>query len=380
MAGRGFGKTLVGAHATNEVAASGKVGRINLLAETAADARDVMVEGETGIVSISPPEFKPLYEPSKRRLTWPNGVTATTFSADKPGQLRGPQCGFAWADEIAKYRYDDAWDQLMFGLRLGDDPWVLATTTPKPTKVIRELMEDPLTLVTHGTTYENIANLATPFINQIVKRYEGTRLGDQELLAKLLTDAPGALWKRKRIDETRLTIKQVPDLVRVVIAIDPAVSTEEGSNETGIVVAGLGVDGHGYVLDDLSFHYTAAEWAAKARWAFHAHYADRIVAERNNGGDLVEKNIRLVQARGEFLPVSTVWASRGKQTRAEPIAALWEQGRAHMVGNYPDLEDQLCLWEPGDTSPDRLDALVWAFTELFFSATVERDFGDLPLA
>ena len=381
LAGRGWGKTLVGAHATNEVAAAAAIGRIHLIGEDAADVRDVMIEGETGILRISPPEFKPTYEPSKRRLTWPNGCTATTFGARDFEALRGPQCGFFWADEIAKWRYSQqAWDQAMFGLRLGDDPWCVATTTPKPTKLVRDLVADPLTFQTHGTTYENIKNLAGPFLAQVVKRYEGTALGQQELYAKLLTEAAGALWKLGWLEHTR--VAKVPeDLVRIVVAVDPAVTAGEDSDETGIVVAGIDASGHGYVLDDLSGRYTPDAWAKKARWAFHTWRADRIVCERNNGGDMVEKSLRMVQAPGEFLPVHTVWASRGKHTRAEPIGALWEQGRGHMVGSFPDLETQLVTLEPGDTNDldDRRDALVWAFTDLFFSPTVERDLEGLPV-
>lgn len=378
-AGRGWGKTLVGAHATNEVAASAVTPVIHLIGEDAGDVRDVMVEGVTGILAAAPPWFKPNYEPSKRRITWPNGVIANTFSAREYDDLRGPQCGFLWADEIAKWRYATAaWDMAMLGLRIGDDPWCVATTTPKPTKLVRELIADPLTFHTHGTTYENIANLATPFLNQVVKRYEGTRLGRQELLAELLTEAAGALWKLDWLERTR--VDRVPEaLQRIVVAIDPAVTAGEDASETGIVVSGLDAAGHGYVLDDLSGRYTPDGWARKARWAFHNWEADRIVAERNNGGDMVERTLRQVQAPGEFLPVSVVWASRGKHTRAEPIGALWEQGRGHMVGSFGDLESQLTTWEPGDDSPDRLDALVWAMTELFFAPTVQRDLDGLPI-
>lgn len=379
MAGRGWGKTLVGAHATNEVAASGQVERIHLIGEDAGDVRDVMVEGPTGVLRIAPREFRPSYEPSKRRLTWPNGVQATTFSAREFDDLRGPQCGFLWADEIAKWRYaQQAWDMAMMGLRMGVDPWCVATTTPKPIKLVRELLNDPLTLLTHGTTYENIANLAAPFLNQVVKRYENTRLGQQELFARLLEEAAGALWKLAWLEATRVD-KVPPELVRIVVAIDPAVTATEEASETGIVVCGMNASAHGFVLDDLSGRYTPDGWARKAREAFHMWQADRIVAERNNGGDMVERMMRQVQAPNEFLPVSTVWASRGKHTRAEPIGALWEQGRGHMVGSFGDLESQLTTWEPGDESPDRLDALVWGFTELFFSPTVERDLDGLPV-
>lgn len=388
MAGRGFGKTLAGAVATNEVARAGITGTIHLIGDTAADVRDVMVEGSnSGILAVSSKEFRPVYEPSKRRLTWPNGVTATCFSAEKFEALRGPQCGFIWADEIGKWRYDiETWDQAMLGLRIGKDPWAMVTTTPKPTALVRDLIDDEHTFLTHGTTYDNLHNLADAFRNQVIKRYEGTRLGQQELYAQLLTEAAGALWKLSELERTRIRADEfsVQHLVRIVVAIDPAITAiAEGGrdepNETGIVVAGMDGNGHGYILEDVSGVYTPDAWAQAARGAFHRWGADRIVAERNQGGEMVERMIRQVQAPYEHLPVSTVWASRGKHTRAEPVAALWEQERGHLVGSFPKLESQLTFWEPGDTSPDRLDAMVWAMTELFFAPTVSRDLANLPV-
>lgn len=364
LAGRGFGKSRTGAEFTRKKMASGKYGRWALVGRTTADVRDVMVEGESGILATSPPWFKPKYEPSKRRLTWPNGAIATTYSADEPDLLRGPQHDGFWADELAAWPYEDTWDQLQFGLRLGKRPCGIVTTTPRPTKLIIELTKASTTHVTRGSTYDNRANLAPSFFAQIIKKYEGTRLGRQELLAEILTDIEGALWKRSRIDELRVRV--APELKRVVVAIDPAVTATEGSDETGIVVAGLGVDNHGYTLADYSLRGSPHEWASQAIDAYIKFNADRIVAEVNNGGDMVEHVIRgVAKERGLRIAYKEVRATRGKQLRAEPVSALTEQGIAHHVGTHAELEDQKCTWVPGDAkSPDRLDAEVWAFTEL----------------
>ncbi|MFD1423416.1 DNA-packaging protein [Laceyella tengchongensis] len=359
LAGRGFGKTRTGAEWIRWLVETGQAKRIALVAPTAGDARDVIVEGESGLLAISAPWCMPTYEPSKRRITWPNGAIATLYSADEPERLRGPQHDAAWCDELAAWRYPDAWDMLMFGLRLGKDPRVVVTTTPKPTPIIKSLVEAKTTVVTRGSTFDNAENLAPAFLEQIVSKYEGTRLGRQELYADILDDTPGALWNWRMIDELR--VKEHPDLVRIVIAIDPAVTNDEDSDETGIVVAGLGADGHGYVLADLSRKDTPDGWARVAVDAYHRHKADRIVAETNNGGDMVEFTIRTVD-RG--VAYKKLHASRGKLIRAEPVAALYEQGRVHHVGVFDDLEDQMCSWAPGEDSPDRMDALVWALTEL----------------
>lgn len=363
-AGRGFGKTRAGAEWTRTRAQANPHARIALVAPTAADARDVMVEGESGLLAISPPWFRPHYEPSKRRLTWPNGAMATTYSADEPDRLRGPQHSDAWCDEIAVWvRGPEAFDMLQFGLRLGTDPRCVITTTPRPTKLIRDLIHSPRTAETRGTTYENRANLAPAFFERIVSQYEGTRLGRQELDAELLDDNPGALWKRHLIEDARLP--RAPDLTRVVVAIDPSGGDEEHGAEAGIVVAGVGPDGHGYVLEDLSLHASPNVWMSRAVAAYHRHRADRLVAEVNFGGKMVKALLDQVDATVAF---GELHASRGKQVRAEPIAALYEQGRVHHVGTFPMLEDQLCEWVPGDASPDRLDALVWALTETCTSA------------
>lgn len=369
LAGRGFGKTRTGAETIRRVADSGEYGRMALVGRTVADVRDVMVEGESGILAVSPPWNRPRYEPSKRRLTWKNGAIATTYSADEPDLLRGPQHDYAWADECAAWQYEDAWDQLMFGLRLGKKPRAIATTTPRPTKLIKRLLQDKDVHVTSGTTFENRPNLAPTFFSQVVARYEGTRLGQQELYAQLLSDVQGALWKRDDIDLYR--VMDTPPLVRVVVAIDPATAdpADRGSEEvntnaeTGIVIAGIDAKKHAYILDDKTIQASPLAWAMEAITAYRKYRADRIIGERNNGGALVEANIRSVDRDVSF---SSVWASRGKYTRAEPVASFYEQGKVHHVGMFPQLEDQMCMWAPlaGLKSPDRMDALVWALSEL----------------
>jgi phage terminase large subunit-like protein len=358
LAGRGFGKTRCGAEWVRALAEAGKSPRIALVAPIASDARDVMVEGESGILAVSPSWFRPQYEPSKRRLTWPNGVIGTTYSADEPDRLRGPQHHAAWADEIAAWKHPETWDMLMLGLRLGTDPRIVATTTPKPVKLVRDLASSPTTHVTRGSTYDNAANLAPTFMAQIIQRYEGTRLGRQELAGELLDDYEGALWQRRMFDDRRAA----PDLVRVVVAVDPAVTANEGSDETGIVVAGEGVDKRWYVLADRSCRLSPDGWAKRAVAAYDEFAADRIVAEVNNGGDMVAATLRTVRPT---IPYTAVHASRGKTIRAAPVAALYEQGRVSHTQPFDVLEDQLCTWLPDSgTSPDRLDSLVWALTFL----------------
>ncbi|MFL5269502.1 MAG: DNA-packaging protein [Stellaceae bacterium] len=367
LAGRGFGKTRTLAEWVCEQAALGQASRIAIVAATAADVRDVMVEGASGILAVAPPWFRPHYEPSKRRLTWPNGAIATTFSAEEPDRLRGPQHDAAVCDELAAWSHPETWDMLQFGLRLGRKPRCLVATTPRPTKLIRELLarEGHDVVVTRGSTYENRANLAPGFFDQIIRKYEGTRLGRQELNAELLNDTPGALWTHAIIDAARMA--SAPSLQRVVVAIDPAVTSGEDADETGIVVVGKDANGQGYVLQDLSGKYSPTDWAKIAIAAYRTHHADRIVAETNNGGDMVAATLRMVDPNVSF---SAVHASRGKVTRAEPVSALYEQGRMHHIGSFPQLEDQMTNFtsdfdrDAAGYSPDRLDALVWATTEL----------------
>lgn len=367
LAGRGFGKT----RTINEWALwqartlPGSRGAI--IAATAADARDVIVEGVSGILTVAREHERPHYKPSKRRLTWPNGTVATLFSAEEPNRLRGPQFHWAIGDEVAAWKYPEALDMLMFGLRLGDDPRCALATTPRPTKQIRELIADPTTHVTRGSTYENKANLAPQFFAQIIAKYEGTRLGRQELNAELLDDVEGALWTLALIEAHRVT--KHPPLTRVVVGVDPKASVLADS-ETGIVVAGLGVDGHAYVLDDASLNDTPERWASQVVSAYHRHKADRIVPEVNQGGDMVAATLRAIDPT---VPVRPVHASRGKVTRAEPVVTLYEQGRVHHVGVFAKLEDQMCSWVPGEASPDRMDALVWAITELMIARRPQRE-------
>ena len=368
LSGRGWGKTRTGAETVQEWAATGACRRMALVAPTAADVRDTLVEGASGLLAIAPNHMRPDYEPSKRRLTWPNGALATLFSAEEAERLRGPEHDGAWCDEVAAWADPAAWDMLQFGLRIGRNPRCIVTTTPKPNaRVIRDLLkrEGRDVVVTRGRTMDNAANLAPQFMDAITARYGGTRLGRQELDGELLEDVPGALWQRAWIDADRVPV--APDLYRIVVAIDPAVSTGQGSDLTGIVVAGVGEDGSIYVLDDLSAKLGPAEWARLAISAFHRHRADRIVAEVNNGGQLVEATLRNVDQR---IPYKEVHASRGKAVRAEPVSALYEQHRVHHVGSLPDLEDQMCAFTSdfdrsrAGYSPDRVDALVWAISEL----------------
>ena len=379
LAGRGFGKTKTGAAwviaRVHEARRKKSPIRIALIAETAADARDVLIEGESGIMQSSHPDWMPIYQPSKRRLIWPDGTTATTFSGDEPGQLRGPQFHYAWVDEIAKYTYpDDTWDNLEFGLRLGDNPQVVVTTTPRPIPIISTLVDDPLTLITTGSSYENIGNLAPTFITRVLKKYEGTRTGRQELHAEVLRDTPGSLWSYDLLGSLPVRVSSHPPLVRIVVAIDPATSSEDDANETGIVVVGRGEDHRAYVLRDASANLSPDGWATMAIGLYRQYNADRIIAERNNGGEMVE---RVLRSRDAHIPYRAVWASRGKSARAEPVAALYEQGKVSHVGQFARMEDQMVVTTPdgylGPGSPDRMDALVWALTELMFGAQASGD-------
>ena len=374
MAGRGFGKTRSGAEWVIEKAQAYPGCHIALVGRTVADVRDVMVKGMSGILSISPPWFMPTYYPSKRMLVWPNGSHATTYSADEPDQLRGPQHSFAWADERAAWRFDDAYDQLVFGLRIEPAPGVLpqcvVTTTPRNTKAMKELVKDPTTVVTHGSTHENRENLSPRFIREIDRKYSGTRLGAQEIDGKIIDDIEGALWKREWIEERRVV--RAPELKRIVVAVDPpatSTATSEDPAECGIVVAGLGIDDHGYMLADYSMTGTPEEWASAVLTAYTLFQADLVVGEVNNGGEMVGSVIRSKAKENGMMnvPYKAVRATRGKQLRAEPISRLDQKGMIHHVGTFPDTEDQMCNWVPGERSPDRLDARVWAFTDLMIT-------------
>lgn len=380
LSGRGWGKTRTGAETVRAWVKSGRYKRIALIGETTADARGVMVDGESGLLNIGPKEDRPEYFPSLRQLVWPNGAIATTYNATEPDQLRGPQHDAAWCDELAKWKYmQETWDQLQFGLRLGDHPKQIITTTPQPKPLIRALLVNPTCHVTRGRTYDNKDNLAAPFMRQIEDRFGGTRLGRQELEGEILNDIPGALWNREAIDTTRVSEAPV-DMERVIVAVDPAASSEEKSDENGIVVVGLArdADGYqrGYVLEDASLRGSPEEWSRTAVKMYRKWDADKIVAEKNQGGDMV---MAVLKAADRSVPIKLVHASRGKIIRAEPISALYEQGRIHHVGRHDHLEDQMCTFSidnvrgtNGTGSPDRVDALVWGLTELFDKLTSRR--------
>lgn len=352
MAGRGAGKTRSGAEWIRAKVKDG-CRHLGLIAPTAGDIRDVMIEGVSGVLSVSWNKDRdcngnligiPTYEPSKRHLlTWANGATCRGYSAEEPDRLRGPQFEALWGDEIAAWPDPNAaWDMAMFGLRLGTNPQAMISTTPRPIPILRELLRSKTCVVTTATTYANRAHLAGSFINKIIAKYEGTRLGRQELAGELIEEAEGALWTREMLDQC--LVKTAPGMRRVVVAIDPAVTANEMSSLTGIIVAGLGVDGRGYVLKDLSGRYSPAAWAREAIAAFDFYKADRIVAEGNQGGDLVRYTIDTAQPN---LPIRIVHAMRSKQARAEPVAALYEQNKVFHVGAFPELEDQMCV--AGDT-------------------------------
>lgn len=383
-AGRGGGKTRTGAELTIEAHRRRGYRRSALVARTAADVRDVMIGGPSGILACAPPSYRPTWQPSLRRLMWPDGSITTTYSADEPDQLRGPQHDWAWGDEVATWDRD-VWDQLSLGLRvpcpLG--PRVVLTTTPRPLRWLQDLEREPGTVVRVWSTRANAGHLDAAYLARVQARYGGTALGRQELEGELLTEAPGALWTRARIDAARVP-GPAPTLQRIVVAIDPAVTAREGSDETGIVAAGIDRERRLWVLADRSGRLSPDAWARRAVDLYRELRADRIVAEQNQGGEMVEATVRQVS---RDVPYRAVWASRGKIVRSEPVAALYEQGRARHLPGLGDLEDQLCGWAPGEASPDRLDALVWAATDLLGDDTgapigpsggdTDRDLGAL---
>lgn len=365
LAGRGAGKTRSAAEWVLENALTPNL-RIALVGRTPSDVRDVMVEGESGILACAR-GLDIQYEPSKRKLTFPNGTIATTYSAEVASQLRGPQHHLAWADEVSSWTdapkgdsIDTAWNNLMLGLRLGKSPRVMVTTTPKPNRLTKDILARKSTVLTRGSTYDNLDNLASSFKEQVLASYEGTRLGRQELLGELLEDVEGALWTNKMLED--IQVDEYPNMQRVVVAIDPSGGDGAGNDEQGIVVAGKGIDGLYYVLADRSCKLSPQGWASRAVGAYHEFSADKLVAEKNFGGDMVEAVIKQVDRNVGFKMVT---ASRGKVQRAEPIAALYEQNKVRHIRGLAELESQMTGWTPEDgTSPDRLDALVWALTEL----------------
>ena len=376
MAGRGFGKTRAGAEWVRRIAQDPEA-RIALVAASLGEARRVMIEGESGLMAISPRGKRPAFEPSRRQLTWASGATATFYSAGEPESLRGPQHSHAWCDEIAKWdlsagRAEAAWDNLVLGLRLGDAPRVLATTTPRASSLVLRIVNDSEAAITRGTTYVNKANLPSGFVRAVRRQYGQSLLARQELDGEHIDDIPGALWNRALLERCR-EVGDAPLHCRMIVAVDPPASAE--GDACGIVVAALGTDGIGRVLADASVEKATPErWARAVAATAQAWRADRVVAEANQGGAMVEAVLR---AANVALPLRLVHASRGKVARAEPVAALYEAGRVRHVGLFPALEDQLCgLMTGGEyrgpgRSPDRADALVWALTELMLGVRGE---------
>lgn len=368
LGGRGAGKTRAGAEWVRRIANDNRHGAIALVAETYADAREVMIEGPSGIRAVSPSGSTPLYEASRRRLVWPDGAVAYAFSAEDPDGIRGYQFTAAWSDELCKWRYaEETWSNLQLALRLGEKPRQIATSTPRPMALLKRLMKAPTTHLSRASTYDNRAHLSDAFFTEIAALYEGTALGRQELLGEIVDDVAGALWTWNMIEAAR--ISAAPSLDRVVVAVDPPATGGENADECGIVIAGVASCGDAktaFVLADWSAAgLSPRQWAEKTAAAYHEFSADRIVVEINQGGDMAKAVIAQVDASA---PVRGVHATRGKKLRAEPVAALYEQGRVRHVGAFAKLEDQMTAFTgEGGKSPDRLDALVWAITDLMLS-------------
>src|SRR5665647_2021171 len=370
-AGRGYGKTRMSAEVFIHAVQFGGYKYPNLAGSTAEDVRDIMIEGESGILACAPKEFYPEFIPSLKKLIWPNGVVTHVYYGSEPDKARGPQSDFLWCDELSKWqRAEETFDNLLMGLRLGQDPLCIVTSTPRPTKFLIDLekrtdkQRRPSTITTRGRTQDNFKNLSPVFISTIISKYEGTRLGRQELEGQFLDDNPDALWKRADIDDTK--VHEIPQLTYVVVGVNPAATSKAGSDDTGIVVAGMDGRGHYYILGDYTIHGTPQAWGTAAITAYHKHQANMIVGETNNGGEMVEHTIKTID---QNIPFKAVHASRGKAIRAEPVSALYEQGKVHHFGTFPELEDQCCEWVPGaNKSPDRVDALVWAISQLIIIA------------
>lgn len=374
LGGRGAGKTRAGAEWIRAnicgptPLAPGRCRRAALVAETLQDARDIMIEGISGLLAVHPYDQRPRFESSNRRLIWPNGAIAQVFSSEDPESLRGPQFDIAWADELAKWTYpDQTWDMLQFGLRLGERPQQVVTTTPRPIALLKKIIADNNSIVTRSTTYDNKSNLAASFLDAIITQYKDTRLGRQELNGELLEDQSGALWNYGLIDRAR--VRNAPALARIVIAVDPPITSHNKSNACGIIIAGLSAEGHGYVIEDATVSAASPlEWARLVVARYNAYEADCIVVETNQGGEMVTTLLHQVDANAALRPVH---ATTNKRMRAEPIAAFYEQNRIHHVGAFPDLEDEMCAFEhvikAAAKSPDRVDALVWALSNLMLA-------------
>tara|TARA_R100001460_G_scaffold67021_2_gene107336 strand:+ start:685 stop:1842 length:1158 start_codon:yes stop_codon:yes gene_type:complete len=367
LAGRGWGKTLTGAYDIIQYCLLNPNVICGVIAPTYGDLKRVCFAGESGLLGILDKELfnETGYNKSANEITFYNGSRITGFPAIEPDRLRGVQFHRIWCDELASWRYRETFDNLMMALRLGDSPKCIITTTPRPTELIRELAVRADTKIIKGSTFDNIDNLAPSAIKMLKERYEGTRLGRQELYAEILEDIEGALFNSANIEQNRIDI--VPDLQRIVVAIDPAVTSNQSSDETGIIVAGRGVDNNYYVLGDYSGIFSPDVWIKRAIELYYKFEADRIVCEVNNGGDLIEKLLRVQDVN---VPYSSVRATRGKMLRAEPISALYEMNKVHHAEYFKELEEQMTQYTPQTIkSPDRLDALVWALTSLQSSGT-----------
>jgi phage terminase large subunit-like protein len=385
LAGRGFGKTRAGAEHVIRQHRAGLWRSSALVAPTSLDARKTMLRGPSGILTIAPDDFKPIWHSQDKRLDWPDGSVSHVYYATEPERLRGPEHDGAWCDELAVWKYlEEAWDNLELTMRdatTEGDPEIIVTTTPKPRALLKTLLADPDTVKTGGSTMENAENVSKRWLARMLRRYQGTRTGRQELDAELLDEAEGALWRREWIDENRRLDMGAEDMMRIAIAIDPQVGKDAA--ETGIVAAGIDESLHHYVLADHSGRYSPDAWARKAIFSFFDLRANVLVAEKNQGGEMVRSTIettaREMHAKDEIphrsIPLSLVWASKAKQVRAEPVSALYEQGRVSHCGMFSALEDQLCTWEPntGDASPDRLDALVYAITEFLDHGVIQAE-------
>jgi phage terminase large subunit-like protein len=386
-AGRGFGKTRSGGGWVHERAMEYPGRWMALIARNSADARDYMIEGPGGILKNTRPRDRPIFEVSKRRVTWPNGSWGTIYTDEDPDQIRGFSGDTAWLDEFAKYKHpEDVWSNLEFGMREAstDQPRKIITTTPRPLLVLKRIEQASDTTVVVGSSYENRSNLDPKWFANTLERYRGTRLGRQEIEAEILDDVPGALWSRRSLDDNRKRIADVPPLVRVKVAIDPSITSGESSAETGISVGGIAANKHGFLLEDASLRGSPDEWARRAIAMYRKYEADGIVAEANQGGEMVERVIRAVDPN---VPVKLVRATRGKYIRAEPVSSLYEQGRISHVGTFPELEDQMIAFTPESAadrrpgeSPDRVDSVVWLWTDLFDDMVLpqreERDMED----
>jgi len=365
MAGRGMGKTFMGANWIAEQAAANPNSEWAVLAPSFRDVRKTCFESDVGVIRALMPGEMTNYRRNELQIVLSNGSVIYGYSAENPDKVRGANLWGAWCDELASWRYPATWyEGLLPALRKGKHPRIVVTTTPRPVRLINDLVgrSDGSVHVTRGSTWENEANLSDIALDELRRRYEGTRLGRQELEGELLEDLEGALWNRRMLDDARVTRDDVPDLVRVVVAVDPALSSDPESDETGIVVAGEGADGHGYILDDLSARVSPMQAMKLAIRAYRQWEADCVVAETNNGGDFVRDLLRNVDPQ---VPYKSIRASRGKAVRAQPVSALYEQGKIHHVGVFAALEDQMCLWVPESLdSPDRMDAMVWAVSEL----------------